>query len=239
MVIAAFGLLVTVAFVQNSRQSDVDSASRATLIERINSQRARVDSIQQELVDLRRSNAGLQSFLTEAADSEQTAKTRLRRLQLQTGFVPVRGPGVRVVVENLPDADPVQRVSDLDLTLLVNGLWSAGAEAISINGQRLTALTAIRTSGDPVEVNSVGVASPYTVLAVGDSADLQSDFFDTSSGLTFDGLSRRLAFTYEFEGDDELSLPSGPARFLRLRFAEAQVVDDDASGNKTDGEEAP
>ncbi len=237
-VVVGFGLLVSVAFVQNSRQSDVDSASRTTLIERIDAQRARVDGIQQDLVDLRESNAALQSLLTRSAEDEQAVESRLRRLQVQTGFVPVSGEGVRVVVENDPGADPVQRVSDLDLTLLVNGLWTAGAEAVSVNGQRLTALSAIRTSGDPIEVNSVGVASPYTVLAVGDSAGLQSSFFDTSSGLAFDALSRRYAFTYEIQGDDELSLPAGPARFLRLRFAEVPGNGDDAPPQqRVEGEE--
>ncbi len=237
-VVVGFGLLVSVAFVQNSRQSDVDSASRTTLIERIDAQRARVDGIQQDLVDLRESNADLQSLLTRSAEDEQAVESRLRRLQVQTGFVPVRGEGVRVVVENDPGADPVQRVSDLDLTLLVNGLWTAGAEAVSVNGQRLTALSAIRTSGDPIEVNSVGVASPYTVLAVGDSAGLQASFFDTSSGLAFDALSRRYAFTYEIQGDDGLSLPAGPARFLRLRFAEVPGNGDDAlPQQRVEGEE--
>ncbi len=232
-VVAGFGLLVTMAFVQNSRQSDVDTASRTTLIERIEAQRDRVDTIQRDLVDLRAANAALQRLLTRTAEDEQTTTSRLRRLEVQTGFVPVTGEGVRVVVENEPGADPVQAVSDLDLTLLVNGLWTAGAEAISVNGQRLTALSAIRTSGDPIEVNSVGVASPYTVLAIGDRADLEADFFDTSSGLAFDGLSRRYAFTYEFQGDDGLSLPAGPARFQRLRFAEAPGSGDDNAPKST------
>lgn len=229
VVVAAFGLMVTLAFVQNARQEDVNSASRTTLIERVEAQRSRNDAIQQDLVDLRASNADLQALLTRTAEDEQAAVARLRRLRVQTGFVPVRGEGVRVVVTNEPGADPVQRVSDLDLTLLVNGLWTAGAEAVAINGQRLTALSAIRTSGDPIEVNSVGVASPYTVEAIGDSSALESGFFDTSSGLAFDLLSRRYAYGYEIDGDDGLSLPAGPARFLRLRFAEPL-------GN---GEEAP
>lgn len=228
-VVAVFGVMVTVAFVQTSRQEDVSDASRTTLISRIDAQRARVDAVQADLVALRTANAALQDQATALDDDEQAVEARLRRLQVRTGFVPVRGEGVRVVVEENPEAvEPEERVSDLDLTLLVNALWSAGAEAVSVNGQRVTALTAIRTSGDPIKVNSVGIAAPYTVLAVGDSAQLQADFYDTGSGLAFDGIARALGFTYELSGDDELSLPAGPGRFERLRFArdpEAPPID--------------
>ena len=56
-----------------------------------------------------------------------------------------RGPGVRVVADDAPGADSARNeVLDTDLQKLVNGLWEAGAEAISINGQRLTNLSTIR-----------------------------------------------------------------------------------------------
>ncbi|GAA4692703.1 DUF881 domain-containing protein [Nocardioides nanhaiensis] len=238
-VVAVFGVMVTVAFVQTSRQEDVSDASRTTLISRIDGQRERVDAVQADLVALRTANAGLQDQATTLDDDEQAVEARLRRLQVRTGFVPVRGEGVRVVVEENPAAvEPEERVSDLDLTLLVNALWSAGAEAVSVNGQRVTALTAIRTSGDPIKVNSIGIAAPYTVLAIGDSAQLQADFYDTGSGLAFDGIARALGFTYELSGDDELSLPAGPGRFEQLRFArdpEAPPIDtrpDDQRGGR-------
>lgn len=219
-VVALFGVLVTVAFVQTSQQEDTADASRETLISRIDAQRERVDAVQADLVELRTGNARLQDLATALDDDEQAGESRLRRLQVRTGFVPVRGEGVRVVVEENPDAvEPEERISDLDLTLLVNALWSAGAEAVSVNGQRVTALTAIRFSGDAIEVNSLGVAAPYTVLAIGDRSQLQADFYDTGSGLAFDGISRALGFTYELSGDDGLSLPAGPSRFQRLRFA--------------------
>lgn len=228
-VVAVFGVMVTVAFVQTARQEDVSDASRTTLISRIDSQRERVDAVQSDLVSLRTRNAGLQDQATALDDDEQAVEARLRRLQVRTGFVAVRGEGVRVVVEENPEAvEPGEKVSDLDLTLLVNALWSAGAEAVSVNGQRVTALTAIRTSGNSIKVNSIGIAAPYTVLAIGDSARLQADFYDTGSGLAFDGIARALGFTYELGGDDELSLPAAPLRLERLRFArdpEAPPID--------------
>jgi uncharacterized protein YlxW (UPF0749 family) len=219
VVVAVFGALVATAFVQNNRSQDVENAGRDTLIERINTQRDRVDGLQSDIAALRDTNAELGARLTAISEEAQTAATRLQRLQVRTGFLAVHGPGVRVTVDNAPNADANQLVRDSDLALLANGLWTAGAEAISINGQRLTALTAIRNSGVPIEVNSVGIAPPYTVLAIGDTGSMQADFIDSSSGLAFDGLARELGITYTMDNDDDLSLPAAPQRVLRLRSA--------------------
>jgi uncharacterized protein YlxW (UPF0749 family) len=221
VVIAVFGVLVSTAFVQNTLSEDVDSAGRSALIDRIETQRDRVDALQSDIADLRETNAGLGERLTTIGEQAQGAETRLQRLQVRTGLTAVRGPGVRMTVDNAPDADPNQLLRDEDLALLANGLWSAGAEAIAINGQRLTALSAIRTSGVPIEVNSVGIAPPYTLLAVGDTRSMQADFTDSSSGLVFDALQDQFGFVLEMQNSDALSLPAAPARFLRLRSAEA------------------
>ena len=86
------------------------------------------------------------------------------RLGLASGTLPVEGPGLVVRLDDAPPDDAVEdplrggtpvdgRVQDRDLQDLVNGLWAAGAEAISINDVRLTALTAIRSAGDAVLVD--------------------------------------------------------------------------------------
>lgn len=217
VVVAVFGVLVSTAFVQTNLSQDVENAGRSALIERIETQRDRVDGLQSEIAALRDSNSELVDRLTLINEEAQAAATRLQRLQVRTGLLAVHGPGVRVTVDNAPNADGNQLVRDSDLALLANGLWTAGAEAISINGQRLTAMSAIRNSGVPVEVNSVGIAPPYTVLAIGDTGSLQAGFIDSSSGLAFDSLARELGIIYNMDNDDDLSLPAAPQRFMRLR----------------------
>jgi uncharacterized protein YlxW (UPF0749 family) len=226
VVIAVFGVLVSTAFVQTSLSQDVDNAGRMALIDRIETQRDRVDGLQSDIADLRESNAALAERLTAVTDQAQAIDTRLQRLQVRTGFSAVHGPGVRMTVDNAPDADPNQLLRDEDLALLANGLWSAGAEAIAINGQRLTALSAIRTSGVPIEVNGVGIAPPYTLLAIGDTRSMQADFTESSSGLLFDTLQDQFGFVLEMENSDDLSLPAAPPRFLRLRSADARTTTD-------------
>ncbi len=134
---------------------------------------------------------------------------------------------MRVTVDDADTGDTNGIVRDNDLALLVNGLWSAGAEAISVNGQRVTVMTSIRTSGRAIEVNSVGIAPPYTVLAIGDRGSLQANFFDTTSGLAFDGLTRRYGMPFDMDNEEQISLPSAPNQLLRLRSVRAGVEGED------------
>jgi uncharacterized protein YlxW (UPF0749 family) len=223
VVVAVFGLLVSTAAVQTSRNADVNDAGRATLIQRIENQRDRVSRQQDRIARLRARNSAVGDRLTSLTASVEAVEARLGRLQVTTGFVPVEGQGVRVTVDDADTGDPNGIVRDNDLALLVNGLWSAGAEAISVNGQRITAMTSIRTSGRAIEVNSVGIAPPYTVLAIGDRSSLQADFFETTSGLAFDGLTRRYGMSFEMDNEDELSLPAASSQLLRLRSVRAGV----------------
>jgi uncharacterized protein YlxW (UPF0749 family) len=130
-----------------------------------------------------------------ASQASQLA-AELDRLEVLTGEVAVTGPGLVLTVDDAPDARsnsaagdprdangfPKGRVTSFDLQILCNGLWQAGAEAISINGQRLTSRSAIRFAGDAILVDYRPLSPPYAITAVGDGRDLQTRFASTSSG---------------------------------------------------------
>lgn len=217
--VAVFGVLLATAAVQTSRDADVRDAGRAGLIDRIEAERARVALDQDRVAGLRSRSIDDEERAAALSQDLSAETSQLQRLQTTTGFVAVRGEGVRATLDQSPDAGPTSQLRDSDLALLVNGLWSAGAEAIAVNGQRLTAVSAIRTSGVAVEVNGIGIAPPYTVEAVGDRATLQADFYDTSSGLAFADLAARYAFDFEIDDATDLTLPAAPNRLQRLRSA--------------------
>jgi uncharacterized protein YlxW (UPF0749 family) len=226
VVIAIFGLLVAVAAVQTSRNATVNDASRMTLVQQITAEREAVSSLQDEIVRLRERNVGLQEQLRQVSSTAQSTVARMRRLETTTGFVAVSGPGVRVTVDDAPNGDPTQAVRDEDLALLVDGLWRAGAEAIAVNGQRLTGLSAIRNSGPAIHVNGRPLAPPYTVLAIGDTRTLQANLLDSTHGSEFYSLARQLQFGYELHNEDSMTLPPAPDRLLRLRHVTAGTAAD-------------
>lgn len=215
-VVALFGVLVTVAAVQTSRNAEITDASRATLIARVKLEREAVSAQQARIAELQDANIRLEGELDEVTVDQQAQLSRQRRLEVRTGFVQVTGPGVRITVDDAPDGDETQLVYARDLAMLVNGLWRAGAEAIAINSQRLTPLSAIRNAGLAVEVNNRPVNPPYAVQAIGDPGTLQANLLDTTHGLRFFDLAGDLGFVVTRQNEGELTLPA--ARGPRLQY---------------------
>ena len=231
-----FALLVTVAAMQTSRNAGDADASRAALVERIDVRRGAVEADQAELEELRTANAEAEKVYLALGEDLAAVENRRLRLATATGFVAVQGPGIRVTLDNTELTAPDNRVRDADLAMLVDSLWAAGAEAIAVNGQRLTVRSGIRNSGTPIEVNGLGIAPPYTVEAIGDMDRLAADFVLTDPGQDFLALVGQYAFTYETDNVAELRLPAAPARLLRLRSATDATVPSGTTGGAKEGD---
>ncbi|MCW2795258.1 DUF881 domain-containing protein [Nocardioides sp.] len=226
VMVAVFGVLVATAAIQTSRNHGVDQASRTTLVTRINDERGSVSKLQDKIARLRDRISALQAQSDQLSTTEQAAVSRLRRLQVRTGFVAVHGEGIRITIDDAPDGDPDGKVRDEDLAKVANGLWEAGAEAVSINGQRLTAVSAIRNSSLAIQVNTFPLTPPYTVLAIGDTRTLQANFLDSDGGQLFSDVVSQVNLGFDMENVDALSLPAAPAKLLRLTSVQAGASDD-------------
>ena len=214
IVIAMFGVLVTVAAAQTSLNADVTDAGRATLIAQIRERNGALADQQATIADLQRANLQAEQDLTALQATTATETAQVRRLQIRTGYLPVHGEGVRITVANPSGIDPNDAVRDEDLAKLVDGLWHAGAEAIAINNQRLTALSPIRNSGPAIHVNTRPLTAPYTIAAIGDTRTLQAKLLASDHGAEFFSLADQLGFRYSVQNVEQLSLPA--ARLRRL-----------------------
>jgi uncharacterized protein YlxW (UPF0749 family) len=220
VVMGLFGLLVATAAVQTARNAEDQSSGRESLITQINARGAQVDARRARIANLREENESLQQLYLETTTQGRALSARLNRLGTLTGAVAVTGPGLKIVVDDAPGAvSDNQRVLDQDLQKLTNALWAAGAEAISINGQRLSNLSAIRLAGSAISVDFVSLSRPYTVLAVGDPDTMPARFVETKHGR--DWLDLRAVYGLEFKmtSEQSLRLPAAPARRLNLRHA--------------------
>jgi uncharacterized protein YlxW (UPF0749 family) len=216
---AVFGLLIALAAVQTARNADVQEASRDALIERIDERKAEVASLGERIDALQKQNAGLRSTQARVRGQLADATVDLRTLELSTGFAQATGPGLRITVSDNPDGSPDGRVRATDLRRLVNGMWRAGAEAIAINGRRLSALSAIAQSNIAIQVNRGPLTPPYVVSAIGDPG-LGSRLDATATGLQFQALADQFGFVVDRHDESELQLPSAPDNLRRLRYVE-------------------
>ncbi|HAF59739.1 MAG TPA: DUF881 domain-containing protein [Bacillota bacterium] len=155
---------------------------------------AQVDALEQQLKEVRREKEAilaeyleLEQRLKEIEEKNlsddafiQSAMKELERYRMAAGVLDVKGPGVIITVDDpIPtEENPGDGYSTImvryDLLLaLVNKLKDAGAEAISINGQRIIAKTEISLAGDNVNINTVPTAPPYTIKAIGNPDTLE------------------------------------------------------------------
>lgn len=235
IVLGLFGLMVALAGVQTARGSGAAEQSRASLISQIESRRDTVASLEQQISDLRRQSTTLAAAVDAADGQISGVAAEVVRRQVRTGYIPVHGEGVRITVDNGPASNGRVRASDL--RLLTDGLWSAGAEAISINGHRITPLSAIGLSGQALTVNDQPVRAPYTVLVIGNNSELQARFADTTHGLQFYGLAGALGFEFSMQNERDLALAG--LSMPDLRFARTPPTPDELERQGETATQAP
>lgn len=97
---------------------------------------------------------------------------------------------------------------------LVNALWLAGAEAIAINGQRLTSLSAIRSAGEAILVDFRPLSPPYRIEAIGNPKTLEARFMDGPGGGLLYALNDEYDIRYDVQTEDELRLPAASSTTL-------------------------
>lgn len=120
---------------------------------------------------------------TEGGRASQKMAMELKKLQMLLGLTPVKGPGIVIKLSDNPDASKDAGpdagpflpgiVHDFDLLQVVNELRSAKAEAIAINGVRITGFTPIRCVGPTIYVNYEPKPAPFEIEAIGDADDLE------------------------------------------------------------------
>jgi len=216
LAVVLLGMLVSAAALERQRAAPQAEQDRAALIQRVSEVRDSIARTQAATEDLRQEVAAIQGAVTVRVQREDVLASSLVDERVLTGSLPVTGPGLRVVVDDAPDAGRRDegRVLDRDLQVLVNGLWQSGAEAIAINGNRLGPLSAIRVAGEAITVNYRSLSAPYTVEAIGDPASLQARFIDTAAGQAWLDLQNNYGLRFEPSEREEMTLPATPEQTL-------------------------
>ncbi|GIG02606.1 DUF881 domain-containing protein [Catellatospora citrea] len=215
VVCAVIGVLLAVAYLQVIARAPARATTRTELIKDINRRTADTDKLDQQAETLQDEVNGLRE---QALDD--TAIGRLRELEAATGLRKVSGDGVVVTLADGPNAatERLARILDLDLQLVTNALWASGAEAISVNGRRLTSVTPIRTAGSAILIGNAHIIGPYQVAAIGPS-DMADRFNDTGTADTYRKLrdDKNLELGFDVDEKNDLELPA--AVMPRLQFA--------------------
>ncbi len=178
VVLLFLGMMLAVQ-IRSARQmqQNVPMARAQELTARLKEVKEERDTLREEVQDLRKR---LDQVSAGVKSADQALKDQLEKARLEAGLLPVTGPGVQVTLndspkELQPGEDPnLYILHEEDLLKVVNELRAGGAEAISVNGQRLLATSEIRCAGNTILVNTRKIAPPVVILATGDPDTLQS-----------------------------------------------------------------
>jgi uncharacterized protein YlxW (UPF0749 family) len=209
---ALLGFLAVQAASQ-PRVAPARSIRRLELVDLIYQQDRRIRELRQEVRDLRR---GLDDASVAAPGGAEVRAVQgeVDDMAAVAGSRGLDGPGVIVTLDdsNLarsPSGDPNDLViHERDIQTLVNALWAAGAEAVGLNGHRLTSASAVRCAGNTLLLHGTVQSPPYEIVAIGDPEALRDSL---EGGPGMDRLlaaARAFGLRYVFQ-EGTVRIPSG------------------------------
>lgn len=190
-------------------QVEIPTRNVYALATLLKSERAAHQALEAEVSDLRTRLEQYEQAAAQGSRLTEIMGKELETLRIALGLKAMRGPGVLVRVED-PKTQPKGGTNPIvvtyqDLVAVINELWAAGAEAISLNGQRLTAATGISQVGGTVVVDLQRLHGPFVIVALGDPATMEGAL-NIRGGLV-ESL-RALGLTISISRRDNLTVPA-------------------------------
>jgi uncharacterized protein YlxW (UPF0749 family) len=213
----------------NAHGLDLRAASVTDLASVVGQEKQRTDGLQAQVAQLNREVGRLGKLVDDPRVEE--LQQRAAALEEPAGLLPVTGPGVTVTLDDAPSSEihkvideggPVTSdmlvVHQQDIQAVVNALWAGGAEAMTINGQRIVSTTGIKCVGNTVILHGVPYSPPYRVVAVGNPAGMASSLAGDPYVQAYLTFVDKFQLGYAFEEDPSLHLP-GYQGSTELRYA--------------------
>lgn len=175
------GIIIAMQFkiVQSNYLNGLTPTQRsAQLVSDYNKIKEERSKLQDEVTRLQVKLAEIENSASQENSLIKTMRTELNQFKQFAGFTDLVGQGIEIIVDNPTDevnyGHEINIVYDYELLLaLINELNAAGAEAISINGQRLISTSEIRSAGESISVNTAYINAPIAIHAIGNPQVLE------------------------------------------------------------------
>lgn len=169
-------MLIQFNTVQNYDGEEIELMRETELKEKLASYKEKYEEINKELAE---TNQKIEEYKSNEISEENAIallEAEIRKANMLVGRTEVQGEGVIITMKNSVgyDIEGTYIISSVDLLELVNELRLAGAEAISINGERIISKSDIFDVGNFIYINGQRTSAPYEIKAIGDRKYLQS-----------------------------------------------------------------
>ncbi|WP_145952842.1 DUF881 domain-containing protein [Tessaracoccus aquimaris] len=214
------GLMMTVAGLA-ARGTDLRSDRGADLRDLIVTQADRNEELRGHASEL----SGEVESLSAAQPGSSGLSQEVRVAELEASMLPVTGPGLRVTLMDAPNDvkpagvdDDALVVHQQDIQAVVNALWAGGAEAMTIQGERVISTTGIKCVGNTVVLHGIPYAPPYVIEAIGDQESLQRGLDESHAIEIYRQYVAAYGLGYSVDRVGTLELPAYDGT-VGLRFA--------------------
>lgn len=222
------GFLIAAQLASERPRVRYTTQERSPLIETALELQSRQDELKVRILELREAIQGAEQSGEGSAALLKDLNQRLEHARIAAGLIPLEGTGIVLRLEDSiqpapPDGnDRDYLVSAQDIRIVVDELWQAGAEAISVSTERITTTSAVIDIGGSVLVNSAYLAPPYHVTALG-----PPDLFDrlsASNGFVdfVRARAERFGIRLSFATPESVEMPAF-AGTVTLRYARVVV----------------
>lgn len=163
------GFLVAAQLASEGQRVQYTTQESSTLIETALTLQSQQDALKAQILQLRDEIDQLEGQGQGSDALVKQLNDDLEQARIAAGLIPLEGPGIvfRIQDSGAPGAGADALVSASDVRLVVQELWLAGAEAVAVNGERVTVSTAFIDIGGSILANSAYLAPPYTISAIG------------------------------------------------------------------------
>lgn len=196
------GFLLTISFLTKQR-TQILSPRKSELVEVVNELQRDRDNLKKSLNSLRNEILNFERQSAAAKGRLAVFSQKENQLKDLNGLLPKTGDGIKIVLADAQNVPPGANPNDYivhntDLQAIANALFVGGAEAISVNGERLVGSSAIRCAGNTILVNSNLIGSPYEVLAVGNSEKMKKALrADITTRILIDEIVKKFGINFE------------------------------------------
>jgi uncharacterized protein YlxW (UPF0749 family) len=135
-------------------------------------------------------------------------------LQIVSGVKSITGSGFKIVINDARRTDSLDfqevnlaKVFDSDLQLITNALWASGAQAISVNNQRITTTTAIRSAGEAILINYRPLLPPYEIVFIGNE-EVSKQLVENPDFKDFQYVVTTYGLEYKIEKINNVEIPA-------------------------------
>ncbi|GAB2922219.1 hypothetical protein GCM10027047_19420 [Rhodococcus aerolatus] len=207
------GLVLGVAAATTSAAAPAGEVVRAGLAQEATDAQGRVDDLAAQRAGLAARAQEQRSRVLDGGSEGRAANDALQQLQVAAGVTPVAGPALRVTLSDTGSGDATSgarggTVLDRDLQLVVNALWSGGAEAVAVGGVRLSPQASIRQAGGAVLVDDQPVFTPYEVVGIGDVGRLETTFVRSEAYVRLSAVAQVYGLGFATERVERAELPA-------------------------------